>query len=78
MRVRIEVDGGAELLSPEAEVELGTLAGHHEEEVDWLVHHGPEGGTVRVTAWHPKAGTATRSLELSSMAGAHHHEGGRR
>ena len=61
--VRVEVGGaGVEVLSSEARRDVGTLAGHREEEVEWVVRVA-EGGVVEVTAWHPKAGRVVRSVE---------------
>jgi hypothetical protein len=78
VRVEIKLDNGAELLSSEAELELGTLSGHEEKEVEWLVHHGPGGGVVQVAAWHPKGGGASKSVELASMDDERHGAGGER
>ena len=56
--VRARVGGeGVEVLSSEAQVELGTIAGHDEAEVEWLVR-AADPTAIRVSAWHPKAGRA--------------------
>ncbi len=60
--VRAEVGGeGVEVLSSEARVDLGTIRGHGEVEQEWIVRAG-SGTTIRVEAWHPKAGRATASV----------------
>jgi hypothetical protein len=60
--VRASVGGdGVEVLSSEARVDLGTIAGHGEAEVEWVVR-APSAGAIEVTAWHPKAGRASRKV----------------
>ncbi len=62
--VRAEVGGaGVEVLSSEARLDLGTIGGHDEVELEWIVRVG-SGGTIQVDAWHPKAGRATGSVDL--------------
>ncbi len=57
--VRAEIGGtGVTVLNAETRVELGTIGGYAEEEVEWLVR-APAGTRLTVRAWHPKAGTAT-------------------
>lgn len=63
VRARITLEDGMELLSEEAEVELGVLAGHGEAKVSWLVRGG---GETRLHAFHPKAGRASARVRLGS------------
>ncbi len=60
-RARVTLEGGAELLSDEPEVDLGVLAGHAEAEVTWLVRGS---GTAHVEAYHPKAGRASDQVPI--------------
>ena len=63
--VRAEVGGTAvEVLSSEARQDLGTIPGHGETEVEWVVR-APAGTSIRVHAWHPKAGRVTAEVEAS-------------
>ena len=60
--VRIEIGGeGVDVLSSETRIDLGTIRGHGETEVEWVVRVSP-GSTVQLEAWHPKAGRSARSL----------------
>jgi hypothetical protein len=60
--VRVEIGGeGVEVLSSEALVEVGTLAGYEEREVEWIIRQD-EGATPTVTAWHPKGGRVASSV----------------
>ena len=62
--VRASLEGdGLEVLSGDARQELGVLAGFGSAEVSWVVR-GEPGATVRVHAWHPKAGRAGVELRL--------------
>ena len=57
--VRVEVGGaGVEVLSSESRVDLGTLSGNSEVEVEWLVR-APSASAIEVEAWHPKGGHAS-------------------
>jgi len=61
--VRVEVGGeGVEVLSSEARVDVGTLRGHGEVEVEWIVRAAGD-ATIVVEAWHPKAGRAAAHAE---------------
>ena len=63
--MRAEVGGdGVEVLSSRAVAELGSLDGHSDTEVEWLLRLEPE-AEVRLKAWHPKAGVATMSLAVA-------------
>jgi hypothetical protein len=56
--VRVEVGGnGVEVLSSEARIDVGTLVGNGEVEVEWVVR-APSAGAIEVEAWHPQAGRA--------------------
>ncbi len=59
VRVAIARQEGVEVLSSKAQLELGTLAGHSEAKVEWIVRLEPTYG-FDVTAWHPKGGRAGR------------------
>lgn len=61
--VRVSLDGESDLevLSGEASVNLGTLQGHEERDVEWLVRGSR---TVTVTARHPKSGVARETVPL--------------
>lgn len=62
--VRVEVSGSdVEVLSSDARSELGVIGGYGEEEAEFVVRAAP-GATLRVRAWHPKAGTVTESVTL--------------
>lgn len=64
--VRVEVGGeGVEVLSSEARRDLGTLAGHEEVDVEWLIR-APAGVTLTVSAWQPKAGRASHESVLDA------------
>jgi hypothetical protein len=65
VRVTLAAGEGVELLSEQARQELGTLAGHQEKRVEWLVR-APSGGAVTVIAAHPKAGTTTARVALNT------------
>ncbi len=61
--VRVELVGDqVEVLSSERRVDLGTLAGHSETEVEWIVRLEP-GARFGIVAWHPKAGRAKGEVE---------------
>ncbi len=60
-RAFVTLEGGAELLSENPEVELGVLAGHGEVEVTWLIRGA---GTAQVEAYHPKAGRASDRVPI--------------
>ena len=63
--VRVEVGGeSVEVLSSEARQDLGTIPGHGEAEVEWIVR-APAGASIRVEAWHPKAGRAEASAAVT-------------
>jgi hypothetical protein len=62
--VRAALEGdGLTVLSGDARQELGVLPGFGSAEVSWVVR-GEAGATVRVHAWHPKAGRATVEARL--------------
>jgi hypothetical protein len=63
VRVAIQPGSGVELLSADADADVGILSGHSQEEIEWLVR-APQGGTVTVTARHPKAGTVATNVAL--------------
>lgn len=65
LAVKATIDPGSdvELLSSQAEVSLGTLDGYSEREVEWVVRSSG-GGSVTVTARHPKGGRETATVEL--------------
>ena len=63
VRATIETGTNVELISSEAQVDVGTIGGHSEAEVEWIVI-APAGGTVTVKVWHPKAGRAEEEVEL--------------
>jgi hypothetical protein len=59
--VRVAVGGvGVEVLSSQAQVEVGTIPGNGDAEVEWVVR-APSAGVIEVQAWHPKAGRAMAS-----------------
>ena len=61
--VRVMVGGeGVEVLSSESRLDLGTIRGHDEVDVEWVVR-APAGAEVKVKAWHPKAGVASALVE---------------
>ncbi len=60
-RASVTLEGGADLLSEDAEVDLGVLPGHGEVEVTWLVRGE---GTAQVEAYHPKAGRASDRVRI--------------
>ena len=60
-------DTDVEVLSSEERRDLGTIAGHGEAEVEWVVR-APAGASIRVEAWHPKAGRALAEVEASGPA----------
>jgi hypothetical protein len=60
--VRVSIEG-AEVLSEPAVSEIAFLPGHGEEELTWVVR-AQQGAAARVSATHPKAGTATGQVEL--------------
>lgn len=60
--VRAAVGGaGVEVLSSEARADLGTIRGHGEVNVEWVVRAGA-GAAIEVEAWHPKAGRAVKGV----------------
>lgn len=60
--VRFEVGGeGVEVLSSAARLDLGVLPGNGTAEAEWVVRVTP-GATIRLVAWHPRAGRAEREL----------------
>ncbi|MDX1644544.1 MAG: hypothetical protein R3244_09335, partial [Thermoanaerobaculia bacterium] len=64
--VRVAVGGeGVEVLSSEAEIDLGTLVGHDTAEAEWVLR-AASGATVRIEASHPKAGRAEHTLTVAS------------
>lgn len=63
VRAELSVPGSAQILHPKPTQELGVIAGHGEQKVEWLVRASP-GATVAVRAWHPKAGKASAELRI--------------
>ena len=64
--VRANLGGsGVEVLSSMGQQELGTIPGHGEAEAEWVVRVSP-GGSVEVSAWHPKAGRASRTVATAT------------
>jgi hypothetical protein len=61
VRARLEAGDGIELLSASGKMDIGTIAGYGEEDVEWLVR-APNGGAVTVVTWHRKAGKATATV----------------
>ncbi len=58
--VRVTVEGeGLIVLSSERELELGTLAGHSEKDIEWVVRLERPKSELQITAWHPKGGRST-------------------
>jgi hypothetical protein len=63
VRAQLDVGAGIELLSAKRKMDIGTIAGYGEEEVEWLVR-APNRGAVTVVTWHPKAGRAAAMVNL--------------
>lgn len=63
VRASIRASGGAEVLSEDDVLDLGTLPGHGEAEVGWVVR-GDAGVVVEVEAYHPKGGRASDQIRL--------------
>ncbi len=63
VRARLDVGNGIELLSASARMDIGTIGGYGEGEVEWLVR-APDGGNVTVVVWHPKGGRASATVNV--------------
>lgn len=68
VRVRLELSGGAELVSGKDEFDVGHLGGRagggdHKKKFSWVVRSTP-GGRATITAWCPRAGKARREVVL--------------
>jgi hypothetical protein len=67
VRASLAPGAGVDLLSSHARQDLGILGGYAQQEAEWLVR-APDGGSVTVTATHPKGGTTSATVTLAAGA----------